>query len=172
MPPLLLAALAFVAMEPVAYLAHRRVMHGRGRAAAWHVPHHQDGARSGRFDANDRYPAVMAALTVALMAAGTWVDGWSALVWIGAGITAYGAAYLFVHDLYIHRRIAGFTWVWGPLERVREAHRIHHLWGGEPYGFLFPVVPAELRSRARTVTRDPLSSARSERRGAATPRGA
>jgi hypothetical protein len=39
---------------------------------------------------------------------------------------------------------------------VREAHRIHHLWAGEPFGFLFPVVPRALLERARTVTRDPL----------------
>jgi beta-carotene 3-hydroxylase len=155
--PVLLAALAFAAMEPVAYLAHRYVMHGRGRASAWHVPHHQAVDRDAPFDANDRYPLVMAVLTVAVMAVGAWVDGWSALLWLGAGVTAYGAAYLFVHDLYIHRRIARFTWTWGPLERVREAHRIHHLWGGEPYGFLFPVVPAELRTRSRLVARDPLA---------------
>ena len=98
----------------------------------------------------------MAGLTVAAMAVGATVDGFAALLWAGTGVTAYGAAYLFVHDLYIHRRVARFTWTWGPLERVREAHRIHHLFGGEPYGFLFPIVPSELRSRARTTTRDPL----------------
>ena len=76
------------------------------------------------------------------MALGSMVDGLRPLLWAGAGVTLYGAAYLFVHDLYIHRRWARFRWTWGPLERVREAHRIHHLFGGEPYGFLFPVVPS------------------------------
>ena len=147
---------AFALMEPVAYLAHRWVMHGPGRAAAWHVPHHQARGRAVPADTNDLYPAVMAGLTIAAMAVGAYVDGWSALLWAGTGVTLYGAAYLFVHDLYIHRRVGWFTWTWGPLERVREAHRIHHLFGGEPYGFLLPVVPGALRERASTIARDPL----------------
>jgi beta-carotene 3-hydroxylase len=154
MTPVVVAVVAFLLMEPVAYLAHRSVMHGHRRAAAWHVPHHQVRDAAARADTNDLYPVVMAALTIAAMAVGSWL--WSPLLWVGAGVTLYGAAYLFVHDLYIHRRWARFRWTWGPLERVREAHRIHHLFGGEPYGFLFPVVPASLRARARSVTRDPL----------------
>ena len=147
-----LVLLAFVLMEPTAYLAHRFVMHGR--LGGWHRGHHQ--VRTSTFERNDLYPLVAAAVTIVLIAAGTVVDGASSLVWIGAGITLYGAAYLFVHDLYIHRRIPRFTWTCAPLERVREAHRIHHLWAGEPFGFLFPVVPRELRDRARAVERDPL----------------
>ena len=107
-----------------------------------------------RFEENDRYPVVLAGLTIVLMGFGA--AGAPVLLWTGVGVTLYGAAYLFVHDVYIHRRLSWFTWRWAPLERVREAHRIHHLWAGEPYGFLFPIVPAELRERARGVTRDPL----------------
>ncbi|MGQ0615604.1 MAG: sterol desaturase family protein [Acidimicrobiia bacterium] len=147
-----LVLVAFVLMEPAAYLAHRYVMHGR--LGAWHVGHHQ--VRLTLFEANDLYPVVAAVLTIAAIAAGTFVDGLSALAWVGLGVTLYGMAYLFVHDIYIHRRIPGFTWRCAPLERVREAHRIHHLWAGEPYGFLLPVVPRELRERAQAVTRDPL----------------
>ena len=152
MPPLVLVLVAFVLMEPVAYLTHRFVMHGR--LGAWHRSHHQVRVRP--LEANDLYPVVGAALSIVVIALGTAVDSLRWLAWVGAGITLYGAGYLFVHDLYIHRRISAFTWRWGPLERVREAHRIHHLWAGEPFGFLFPVVPGELRARARTVTRDPL----------------
>jgi beta-carotene 3-hydroxylase len=146
---------AFLLMEPVAYLAHRLVMHGRTRTARWHVPHHRPPVAGQRLDTNDGYPAVLAAATVAVLALAT-ARGWSTAVWAGVGVSAYGAAYLVVHDLYIHRRLRWLTWTWQPLERVREAHRIHHLWGGEPYGFLFPVVPADLRARARAVRRDPL----------------
>jgi beta-carotene 3-hydroxylase len=71
------------------------------------------------------------------------------LVPLGIGITAYGASYLFVHDLVIHRRLgrrlrlpAGF------LARHRAAHNVHHLYGRAPYGFLAPVVPRELRQLA------------------------
>ena len=40
--------------------------------------------------------------------------------------------------------------------RLAEAHRIHHLYGGAPYGMLLPVVPAELRERANHTDRNPL----------------
>ena len=152
--PVLLVVAAFVLMEPTAYLTHRFVMHGR--LGAWHRSHHQVRVRP--FEANDLYPLVGAAMSIVIIALGTAVDSLAALAWVGAGITLYGAGYLFVHDLYIHRRIPSFTWRFGPLERVREAHRIHHLWAGEPFGFLFPVVPSELRARARTVSRDPLQN--------------
>ncbi|CAN5271054.1 hypothetical protein BH18ACT4_BH18ACT4_01330 [soil metagenome] len=154
MTALALVVVAFVLMEPAAYLLHRYVMHGRGMV--WHRSHHQPRPPDATFEGNDLFPVVMAALTVAAMYAGSTVDSLGWLVWTGVGVTGYGMAYLFVHDVYIHRRLAWFTWTWAPLERVREAHRIHHLWSGEPYGFLFPIVPAELRERARTVDRDPL----------------
>lgn len=154
MGAVVVVVISFVAMEPVAYLAHRFVMHGRHRGARWHVSHHRPRRR--RFEDNDRYPFVLAAVTILAIAAGTSSASLRALVWVGAGVTLYGAAYLFVHDLYIHRRIARFTWRCRSLDAIREAHRIHHLWGGEPYGFLLPVVPAALREQARTVDRDPL----------------
>ena len=156
MNAIVLVLLAFVLMEPAAYLAHRLVMHGR--LGGWHHGHHQ--VRTSTFEANDLYPVVAAGITIVLIAAGTVVHRASSLVWVGAGITLYGAAYVFVHDLYIHRRITAFRWRCAPLERVREAHRIHHLWAGEPFGFLFPVVPRQRRERARAVERDPLVPAR------------
>ena len=152
--PVVLVLAAFVLMEPMAYLTHRFVMHGR--LGAWHRSHHQVRVRP--LEANDLYPVVGAAISIVIIALGTAVDSLAALAWVGGGITLYGAGYLFVHDLYIHRRIPSFTWRFGPLERVREAHRIHHLWAGEPFGFLFPIVPRELRVRARTVARDPLQN--------------
>ncbi len=147
-----LVVVAFVAMEPVAYLLHRFVMHRAGMV--WHRSHHQ--ARQSTFERNDLFPVVLCALTVTAMAAGLVVGGLGWLLWTAVGVSAYGMAYLFVHDLYIHRRVPGFTWTWAPLERVREAHRIHHLFSGEPYGFLFPIVPARLRLQAAAVDRDPL----------------
>ncbi len=152
----LVAVAAFVGMEGFTYLAHRFVMHGRHRGARWHVSHHRP--RRDRFEDNDRYPFVLAAITILAIAAGTSSASFRVLAWVGAGVTLYGATYLFVHDVYIHRRIARFTWRCRPLDAVREAHRIHHLWGGEPYGFLVPIVPATLRERSRTVDRDPLAT--------------
>ncbi len=144
---------SFFAMEPVAYLTHRFVMHGR--LGAWHASHHQ--VRIGMFEANDLYPLVAAALTVTAMALGSLFSPLHALVWIGTGVTLYGVAYLLVHDIGIHGRLLGRPVPVAPLARVRDAHRIHHLWAGEPYGFLFPIVPRPLRDRAASVSRDPLA---------------
>jgi beta-carotene 3-hydroxylase len=156
MIPFVIVVASFALMEGVAYLTHRFVMHGR--LGAWHRSHHRPRRRT--MESNDLYPVVGAVLTIGVMALGATVDRLRPLTWVGTGITLYGAAYLFVHDLYIHRRVASFTWRCRPLERLREAHRIHHLWAGEPFGFLFPVVPRERRAEAATISRDPLLSER------------
>lgn len=146
--PLVAGLAAFVVMEPVSYASHRWVMHGVGWVL--HRSHHRRrSVRTwrDRFEANDWFPVVFAAVTVVGMAAGTRVGSVALLVPIGAGVTAYGAAYAFVHDLYIHGRL-GRMRVLAPLERLREAHALHHRFGGEPYGMLCPVVPRELRRRA------------------------
>ena|SRR5690242_18832094 len=138
---------AFAAMEAVASGSHRLFMHRRGWA--WHRAHHR--ARTGRLDANDAFPFVFAIATIAVFAAGAAVRSLQALTWIGAGVTAYGVAYLVVHDVCIHGRMLG-----RPLGRrgylgyVRRAHHVHHATGAEPFGFLFPV-----RSRRRGETMAP-----------------
>lgn len=153
MGALLVVILAFVAMEPVTYAVHRWVMHGPGRAL--HGSHHR--RRAGRFEANDLYPLAFAAVVGAGLGVGFNVDGWGLLVPIGVGVTAYGAVYAAVHDGHIHGRLAllarrrGRGWA-----RLAEAHRLHHRFGGEPYGMLFPVVPASLRARAATPSHEPV----------------
>ncbi|HEX6237105.1 MAG TPA: sterol desaturase family protein [Acidimicrobiales bacterium] len=139
MTPGLVAVASLLVMEPVVALVHRGVMHGPGWV--WHRSHH---LRRGRgLEANDLFPVVFAAATIAVMAVGSAVEGAAALLWVGAGVTAYGAAYLVVHDLYIHQRLgrppgAGSRYIrW-----VAAAHEVHHATGGAPYGFLLPVVPA------------------------------
>lgn len=145
---LLLVAGAYVLMEPATYLAHRFVMHGLGRRL--HRAHHRNWPTrrdDGFFEANDAFPVVFASITLLGFAVGFNVDGWSALLPIGVGISLYGASYAYVHDVYIHERL-------GPrrrrawLDRLAEAHDLHHRYGGEPYGMLVPVVPSELRERA------------------------
>ena len=137
-------ALAFVLMEPVTYAVHRFVMHGIGRRI--HATHHRSGTLA-RLEANDAFPLAFAGATLLAVAAGFARPGLAFLVDVGVGVTAYGLAYTFVHDVYAHRRVRRFTAVVGPLERLAEAHRIHHLYGGEPYGMLVPIVPADLRRR-------------------------
>jgi beta-carotene 3-hydroxylase len=137
---------AFVAMEPVTYAAHRWVMHGVGMR--WHASHHR--SRPGSFEANDRFPVVFALLVGAMLVVGFNLDGWSWLVPVGFGVTAYGMVYGFVHDLYIHRRfgVLGSRRVAG-LERLAAAHRVHHRTGGEPYGMLVPRGARQARSGSR-----------------------
>ncbi len=150
---MLIAVIAFAAMEPVTAAAHRWIMHGVGEVL--HRSHHRRS--SGRVEANDWYPVMFAALVNVGFYVGFNVDGLASLVEVGLGITAYGAAYGLVHDVYIHRRIRGGS---GPriepLERLAEAHRIHHLYNAAPYGMLLPIVPAGLRERAERTDRDPL----------------
>jgi beta-carotene 3-hydroxylase len=148
--PLLVGLIAALVMEPVAALLHRAVMHRRGWR--WHRDHHAPAR--GRLEKNDLFPVVFAGLTVAVMATGSMFHSLRALLWVGAGVTTYGAAYLVVHDIGIHSRTGRPIKSNAYLRWVREAHRVHHLYGREPYGFLLPVVPTELRERADRLARD------------------
>ncbi len=142
---------AFVAMEAVSYLTHRFVMHGFG--IGLHRSHHEPG--SDGFELNDLYPLMFSSVAILAFTAGTFLPSLRPLVLAGTGITLYGVAYLFVHEIYIHRRIALVHRPYRFLEWLRSSHRIHHLYGGEPYGMLLPLVPAPLRRRAATATYDP-----------------
>ena len=140
----IIALVTLVVMEPVTYLAHRFVMHGFGQG--WHVSHHR--RRRGRLERNDLYPVVFAFATFLVMLAGVTVDGLAILEPIGVGITLYGIGYLFVHEVYIHRRLRAFGARLPGFERLADAHALHHRFGAEPYGFLAPVVPGSIRRRA------------------------
>ncbi len=142
-----LAAGAFVLMEPITAVLHRTLFHGPG----WllHRSHHQPTGTA--FEANDLFPVGFAAVTILAMALGTFADGLVALVPVGVGVTAYGAAYAAVHDLYIHRRVDVLPRHVRGLEHLRQAHGLHHRFDGAPYGMLAPVVPARIRARARAA---------------------
>lgn len=147
---LAVVVVAFLVMEPITYVAHRFVFHGAGmflhrsHHRRWSAPREDDGP----VEANDVFPVLFASATMVASAVGFNVDGWSVLLPICVGVTLYGAAYGFVHDVYIHGRL-------GPrrsrarLDRLAVAHSLHHRYGGEPYGMLFPIVPTALRERAR-----------------------
>jgi beta-carotene 3-hydroxylase len=132
---LLVAVSALVAMEPAVAAVHRWVMHGRGWA--WHQSHHRSQGR--RIEANDLYPMVFAAATIATMAVGAAIEGLAALLWVGVGVTGYGIAYLVVHDLFIHERLGCLPGARSRYVRwVAAAHAVHHRSGRKPYGFLLP----------------------------------
>ena len=145
MTAVLLAVAALVVMEPVTTLAHRVVFHGF--AMGWHRSHHLPPRHV--LEANDLFPVGFSALTIVVLSIGVWVGAGSVLVPVGVGVTAYGVSYFVVHDLVIHRR---FSWLPVPDRvgrRLRAAHNVHHLFGQAPYGFLAPIVPAALRTRAK-----------------------
>ena len=148
MNPVLLVVGAFVAMEGVSYAGHRWVMHGF--AMGWHRSHHL--AAQSRFERNDLFPVCFSAVGILLFTLGSL--GWEAFWWVGVGVTAYGAAYLFVHEVYIHHRLPVPVPRLRYLEWLRDAHRAHHRTSAEPYGMLLPLVRSAPPSR--TPAKDPL----------------
>jgi beta-carotene 3-hydroxylase len=148
MNPVWLVLGSFVLMEGVSYAGHRWVMHGF--AMSWHRGHHLPPV--SRFERNDLFPLGFSGVGVLLFALAS--GGWTAMWWVGLGVTAYGAAYLFVHEVYIHHRLPLRVRNLSYLEWLRDAHRIHHQTSAEPYGMLLPL----LRSRRRhhTPAHDPL----------------
>ena len=149
------AVVAFVAMEGVSALTHRFVMHGWGMA--WHRSHHVRGP--GRLERNDLFPVCFSAVGVTLFAVAT-LGPVRPLLWVAIGVTAYGAAYMFVHELVIHRRLPVRVPQAAVLDWWRDAHRVHHRHGGTPYGMLVPIVSRDLRRRAREAAAtgsDPLA---------------
>jgi beta-carotene 3-hydroxylase len=145
-----LALVAFAVMEPITAATHRLVMHGVGMRL--HRSHHRD-LHDG-FELNDAFPLLFAAVVCTGLWVGFHDPAWSELVPIGFGVTAYGAAYAALHDVYIHRRV---RWFGGRsirvLDRLADAHAVHHRFGGAPYGMLVPIVPRRARTMASGAER-------------------
>ena len=153
---ILIAVAAFLVMEPITAATHRWIMHGIGEFL--HRSHHR--RRTGRWEANDWYPVMFAAIVNLGLFAGFNLDGFEALIPAAVGVTLYGGAYALVHDVYIHGRLGGLGGRRiAALDRLADAHRIHHLYNAAPFGMLLPVVPAELRARAGRTDRNPLAQA-------------
>jgi beta-carotene 3-hydroxylase len=165
MSSVVVAVVAFLVMEPVTYAVHRWVMHGPGMR--FHRSHHrrwpQRREGDGFLEGNDVFPVVFAGATVLALAAGFNVDGLGVLVPASVGVTAYGIAYALVHDVYVHRRLP-LRWSSSRLDRLADAHELHHRFGGEPYGMLAPVVPASVRRRAGGLPGRARRSAGADRR--------
>lgn len=168
----LIVLLTVAAMELIAALAHKYIMHGWGWG--WHLSHHEP--RTGWFEVNDLYAVVFALLAIGLIAWGTW--GMWPLQWIGAGMTLYGALYFMVHDGLVHQRWP-FRYIprRGYLKRLYLAHRLHHAVRGKEgcvsFGFLYapPVekLQATLRQRKADAqaTRSPKADAATDHPAAA-----
>lgn len=144
---LAVTVVSFVLMEPITAATHRWVMHGVG--SVLHRSHHRrvrPGESPQRWEANDAFPVVFAAIVMFGFALGFNVAGFEVLVPVGVGVTLYGVAYAVVHDVYIHRRLGWFGDRRVPgLERLAAAHRVHHDRNGAPYGMLVPVLARSTR---------------------------
>src|ERR1700761_2222003 len=95
---------AFVGMEAVAWSAHKYLMHG------WLWTLHRDHHRkedAGFLERNDFFFLIFALPGIACFLVGA-LHGYNWLFWTGIGITCYGLAYFFVHDIFIHQRFKLF----------------------------------------------------------------
>lgn len=134
----LIVLATFILMEGFTWVVHKYVMHG----FMWflHRDHH-DHSTEGELERNDWFFVIFAAPAIALLYFGLN----SELLWlffIGLGITLYGMAYFFVHDIFIHQRIRIFKNTENPyFKAIRRAHKQHHKYlgkeDGECFGFLW-----------------------------------
>ena len=133
-------------MEPLTAATHRWVMHGIGE---WFHRSHHRANRAPGWERNDWFPVAFASIVMFGFWLGfnttlrrrssrsgsasrctAWRTRWSTTA------TSIGAS--------VCSAIDGSA----TLDRLADAHRIHHLYNAAPYGMLAPVVPAELRERA------------------------
>ena len=133
-----IALAAVAAMEGVAYVAHRWVMHG----FMWGLHRSHHAPRNGTFEANDWFAVFGAAPAILLIFAGTVLGFGNALMWLGIGVTGYGLIYFGFHDIIVHRRVP-VPWVPRSryMKRIVQAHRLHHVVetraGTVSFGFIY-----------------------------------
>lgn len=128
----------FFLMEAATWVIHKYVMHG----FLWflHKDHH-DHSNEGKLERNDYFFVIFAIPAILLILLGV-SNGYDYRFFIGIGITLYGGAYFFVHDLFIHQRLKILRNTENKyLLSIRRAHKQHHKHitreDGECYGFLW-----------------------------------
>jgi beta-carotene 3-hydroxylase len=135
----LITLISFIAMEGLAWVMHKYVMHGF--MWNWHKSHHSHN--EGIFERNDLFAVLFSIPAVGSMVAGlTYRAEWYWLLWVGVGISLYGLAYFVFHDIIVHRRIRFNVRPRNPyLKRIIRAHKVHHKnrgrEKGEAFGFLY-----------------------------------
>lgn len=134
----IIVLLTFFLMEGATWLIHKYVMHG----FLWslHRDHH-DHSNEGPLERNDLFFVIFALPAIALMYVGAKAN-YNFYFFIGTGITLYGMAYFFVHDIFIHQRVKFLKNTDNPyLLAIRRAHKQHHKHldkhEGECFGFLW-----------------------------------
>ena len=146
----LVFCITVVAMEGVAWLMHRYLMHG----PLWviHKSHHQP--RDGWWENNDLFGLFFSVASMVLIYHG--LRGYPALLGMGLGLVGYGLIYFLLHDVLVHRRVRlPLTPKTGYLRRVYQAHHLHHAArerdDAVSFGFAYvePVEVIKARMRAR-----------------------
>ncbi|MFT4666118.1 MAG: beta-carotene 3-hydroxylase [Polaribacter sp.] len=147
----LIVIATFLSMEFVAWFSHKYIMHG----FLWnlHRDHHQVN-RGTFFERNDFFFLLYALPGITLLVLGGEAS-YDFKFWIGAGITIYGMAYFFVHDIFIHQRFKLMRNADSIYFRaIRKAHKVHHKHlqkeDGECFGML--LVPMKYFTAARKAT--------------------
>ncbi len=135
---ILILIATFLCMEAIAWLAHKYIMHGFG----WylHRDHHQKNI-SSFFEKNDYFFLIFAIPGIIGLFVGLQ-NNFNYFFWIGLGITFYGIAYFFVHDIFIHQRFKIFRNTDSVyLRAIRKGHKMHHKYldkyEGESFGMLW-----------------------------------
>lgn len=128
-----------LAMEFVAWFAHKFIMHGF--LWDWHADHHRPHyEKEGFFEKNDRFFLVFAIPSFFCYLFGS-LTSWHRLLYVGIGISIYGLIYFLIHDVYIHRRFSWFKHLDNEYSRaILRAHGAHHARQtkeeGESFGLL------------------------------------
>ncbi len=168
------AAAVAAAMDLWAALLHEVVWHG----PLWAIHRSHHTPRRGRFEANDALSALHAPIAVALLlfgCAGRPGALREVAFGIGLGMTAFGLAYLVVHDGLAHGRLpVRFLLRSRVMRAIVVAHGRHHATspGAAPYGLFFapwtrrtvttpPAVHGSTETAAPTTPRLPPSASRS-----------
>ncbi len=142
-----------LAMEGVAWVSHKYIMHGFGWG--WHRDHHE--RHDGFFEKNDLYALVGAALSISMFVIGSpmirGAAAWWPGTWIGLGVLAYGVIYTLVHDGLVHQRWFRYVPTRGYAKRLVQAHKLHHATqgkeGGVSFGFVLARDPAVLKQELK-----------------------
>lgn len=132
---IIIVILSFVAMEAVAWSAHKYLMHG----LMWkiHKDHHRKEVE-GIFEKNDLFFLIFSIPGIIGLLIGVAFEPLRFCMSIGIGITLYGLAYFLVHDVFIHQRIKWFRRTDHPYFRaIRKAHKLHHKNQGKEHGRFF-----------------------------------
>lgn len=141
---------AYAAMEGVAWLAHKYLMHG----PLWflHKDHHQKESK-GFLEKNDWFFVLFATPGILLLFLGLNA-GFDFKFFLGLGITFYGFTYFLGHDVFVHRRLPFLRNTQSKYWKlVLLTHRRHHIYkekhGAEFFGLLWVTQGMYDRSVAR-----------------------